>query len=212
MEVIAIRRQPSTNHLNSMKKHQHFTFLLLFFAFLSAAQNDQSNRQYEPSPEHPYGQLNPTTPPQVADFAPLIGICDCRSLPRNADGTWPDTTNMVWSYKYIMNGTAVQDEVWRENDRYAGSIRQYQPDSAHWVVTYFSYPTVSSTPSVWHGNKVGNDIVLRMPQKAPNGMDGKYRISFYEMSEEGFKWKGEWVNLDESFTYPTWFIECKKRE
>ena len=193
-------------------KKLYLTFL--FGAILSVAAISQKSNipmQYEPSPEHPYGMLNPTAPAQVADFEPMIGTCDCRHLSRNGDGTWPDSLDMVWKFKYIMNGTAVQDEVWRENGLYAGSIRQYQPDSAKWVVTYFSYPGVSTTPGVWLGNKIGDEIILRMPQKAPNGTEGKYRITFHDISEAGFKWTGEWVSIDESFSYPTWYITCKKR-
>lgn len=195
-----------------MKKFYVTTLLLTLLSISSFSQNENISLDYESCAEHPYGRLNPIAPPQVADFAPVIGTCDCRSLARNGDGTWPDTLDMIWRFKYIMNGTAVQDEVWRENNLYAGSIRQYQPDSAHWVVTYFSYPKVSSVPGVWHGSKVGGDIILYKPQTAPNGTDGKYKITFYEMSEEGFKWKGEWVDLAETFSYPTWYIECEKRK
>ena len=184
----------------------------MFCAVLSFSQGEIISLEFEPSPIQPYGLLNPEAPPQVADFAPIIGTCDCRSLARNADGSWQDTLAMVWRFKYIMNGTAVQDEVWRENNLYAGSIRQYQPDSAHWVVTYFSYPAVSIAPGVWHGNKIGDEIILYKPQKAPGGMEGKYKITFYEIAETGFKWKGEWVNMDESINYPTWYIACRKRK
>ena len=109
--------------------------------------------EYEPSAAYPFGRLNPEAPAEVADFAPMIGICNCQSVSRNPDGTWQDTLNMIWKFKYIMNGTAVQDEVWRPNNLYAGSIRQYQPDSARWVVTYFSYPAVATSPGVWQGER-----------------------------------------------------------
>ena len=195
-----------------MKKLFPTCLLAISISFSLFSQSADISMKYEPSEKQPYGLLNPNAPEEVADFAPIIGTCDCRSLPRNGDGTWPDTLDMVWRFKYVMNGTAVQDEVWRANDQYAGSMRQYQPDSAHWVVTYFSYPAVSSTPGVWHGGKVGDDIILKMPQKAPNGMEGKYRITFYEMSEAGFRWKGEWMDTAETFSYPTWYIDCKKRK
>lgn len=43
-------------------------------------------------------------------------------------------------------------------------------------------------------------------------MDGFYKITFYDISEEGFKWLGEWVNTTETFSFPTWKIDCKKRK
>ena len=171
----------------------------------------QIDAPYEPSATQPYGVLNPEAPSETGDFAPMIGLCNCRSVSRNQDGTWADTLNMTWKFKYIMNGTAVQDEVWRENGLYAGSIRQFHQDSGVWIVSYFSNPGTSFTPGIWRGKKADNQIVLYQDQKAPNGMDGDSRLTFYEMDGEGFKWKGEWVSKNGQFTYPFWMIECKKR-
>lgn len=164
----------------------------------------------EPGESNVFGTLNPQAPPQVGDFSSMVGICDCRSLSRNADGSWQDTVNMVWQFKYIMNGTAIQDEVWRQGN-YATSIRQYHPDSARWVVTYYSYPTISYTPGVWHGEAVREGLVFRQPQVAPNGMEGFSTLTFFNISETGFNWKGEWIKDDRSFTYPFWLIWCHKR-
>ena len=190
-------------------------YLLLSLFVLSTlvlvAQDGIKMMQYEPSPEHPYGQLNPEAPAATADFASMIGTCDCKSLNRNPDGSWQDTLQMVWRFKYIMNGMAVQDEVWREGGMYAGSIRQYHPDSAKWVVSYFSSPGVSTTPGAWLGNREGDKIVLFQDQKAPNGMEGFSRLTFHEMSDTGYQWKGEWVSKDESVVWPFWVIFCKKR-
>lgn len=185
---------------------------LLILPVFSFGQIDVKWIEYEPNPAHNFGTLNPRAPEQVADFKPLIGNNICRSVQRNPDGTWQDTTDMLWKWKYIMNGTAVQDEVWRAEDNYAGSIRQYQADSAQWVVTYFSYPFVSYKPGVWHGSKKGDDIVLTQIQKAPNGMEGYSRLTFYDIDFYSFKWSGVWVSKDETIEYPFWMIECKKRE
>jgi len=94
----------------------------LFFSPSAFSQIDDSNLNYEPSVLHPFGLPNPDAPKEITDFAPMIGICDCKSIARNPDGTWKDTLDMTWKFKYIMNGTAVQDEVWRANELYAGSI------------------------------------------------------------------------------------------
>ena len=117
----------------------------------------------------------------------MIGKSECKSLQRNQDGSWKDTVDMLWQFKYIMNGTAVQDEVWRGSEWTAGSISQFQPDSAQWVVSYFSYPSVAYRPGVWHGGKDGDKIVLLQAQKAPNGMDGYSRLTFYDISAASSK-------------------------
>jgi hypothetical protein len=197
---------------NMILKNTFFVLWLCFFTASLFAQIDVKWIEYEPNPAYPYGQLNPNAPEQVADFKHMIGQSECRSLQRNPDGSWQDTTDMLWQFKYIMNGTAVQDEVWRGSELTATSIRQFHSDSAEWVVSYYSYPLVAYNPGVWHGKKNGEEIVLTQVQKAPNGMDGYSKLTFYDINYFEFKWKGAWISEDETIEYPFWMIECKKRE
>ena len=159
-------------------------FLIFSISLISSSfifsQKEVSTLNYEPSVINPFGLPNPDAPKEITDYAPMIGICDCKSISRNPDGTWKDSLDMTWKFKYIMNGTAVQDEVWRANKLYAGSIRQFQKDSAEWVVSYFSYPTVAYNPGIWHGTKMEDKIILTKPQVAPNGAYGASVLTFYE--------------------------------
>ncbi len=178
--------------------------LLLLLPYLGMAQYD-----YEPSAEHPFGLPNPNAPTELLDFAPLIGECDCTSATRNPDQTWAEPVSMVWRFKYIMNGMGVQDETLKEDGTYSGSIRQFIPDSTRWYVHYYSSGSPSPSLPTWEGNKAKEGkIILYREQKAPNGMDGYYRLSFYDIDGQGFKWIGEWVNKDESVVFPTWKIDC----
>ena len=86
----------------------------------------------------------------------------------------------------------------------------FRPDSMVWVVSYHSVPGKALTTPTWTGTKQGEDIVLTMPQKAPNGMDGISRLTFTDISENGFHWRGEWVNEENDIIYPFWLIWCKK--
>nr|WP_299338850.1 DUF4440 domain-containing protein [Allomuricauda sp.] len=167
--------------------------------------------EFEPSAEHPFGLPNPEAPKELMDFAPMIGECDCTSQMRKPDQTWAEPEPMVWRFKYIMNGMAVQDETLRKSGTYAGSIRQFIADSTRWYVHYYSHPLASPSLPTWEGNKTeeGN-IILHREQKAPNGMDGFYRLTFYEIEDSGFKWVGEWVDKAESIVFPTWKIDCSK--
>ena len=168
--------------------------------------------EYEPSADHPFGRPNPEAHANLSDFAPMIGECDCISEQRNPDGTWQDAVKMTWRFKYIMNGLAIQDETLKESGAHAGSIRQVHPESGKWHVYYYSQNSVPDSLSTWVGGNNGDSIVLSMPQKAPNGMEGVSRLTFYDISADGFKWIGEWVdNLDApSIVYPFWKIDCKK--
>ncbi len=186
------------------------TLTFLSFALFTGILQAQFN--YEPSVEHPFGLPNPDAPQQLLDFAPLIGECDCKSVNRKPDQTWADPVDMVWRFKYIMNGMAVQDETLKSDGKHAGSIRQFIADSTRWYVHYYNSAAPTTVLPVWEGVKhEEGKIVLYRDQQAPNGMEGKYRLTFSDMSETGFKWAGEWVNMDESIVFPTWKIDCTKR-
>ncbi|MGB5237256.1 MAG: hypothetical protein WBM43_13600 [Flavobacteriaceae bacterium] len=183
-----------------------FTLLLLWLGFTLSAQFP-----YEPSTEHPFGLPNPEAPQEILDFAPLIGECNCLSQTRGLDGTWAKEVEMLWRFKYIMNGMAIQDETLKRNASYAGSIRQFIPDSTRWYVHYYSSASPTTMLPSWEGKKnQDGDIVLYRDQTAPNGMEGDYRITFSDISEHGFKWSGVWVSKDRSIEWPTLKIVCTK--
>lgn len=179
--------------------------LLLSFQFLIA------QYEYEPSDQNPYGLVNPNAPKETSDFASLIGFCQCKSISRIDQNTWADTVMMNWTFKYIMNGMAVQDETLKADGAHSGSIRQYNADSAKWYVHYYSSSTPVAKLPTWEGMKMENEnIVLYRDSPAPNGTPGDYRLTFFDLTEQGFNWVGEWVNKAETYTYPTWKIFCKR--
>ena len=177
------------------------------------AQITDARHANDPSPGMPGGRAHPDAPKQVKDFENMIGTCDCESVRRNPDQTWGDTTSLEWRFKYILNGMAVQDETWNEKGSYATSIRQFKPDSGYWVVSYYASGWVATQPPVWLGGKEGDNIVLRRPQQAPgSGIPGFSELSFYDITESGFRWKSEWLDSAGTIVYPTWMINCSKRK
>ena len=89
-------------------KNPILLFLLLISTLILSGQNSTS--LFEPIEDLPFGSPNPDASVQISDWAEMIGESDCSSLSRNPDGSWGDTINMIWRFKYIMNGFAVQDE------------------------------------------------------------------------------------------------------
>lgn len=185
--------------------------ILLVMLVLIVVNNVQSKQYlYAPSTDHPYGQYNPSAPAALKDFEPLIGQAQCQSYSRLDQNNWGAAVDMLWTFKYIMNGHAVQDSTLKSDGTHGGSLRQYDTDHKQWNVHYY---TTKSTPEflpAWQGGLEGDDLVFWREQKAPNGMDGFYRLTFYEISENGYQWIGEWVNKDSTITYPTWKISCIK--
>jgi len=181
-------------------------YLLLVSTTHSFGQYD-----YEVSEENPFGRLNPNAPAQTADFAPIIGECKCKSQKRAPDKSWGDEVAMIWRWKYIMNGMAVQDETLKEDSMHSGSIRQFNADSLKWYVHYYSSSSVPTRLPTWEGStSEDGDIILYREQTAPNGNDGFYRLTFFNITDDGFDWIGEWVNTNETFAYETWKISCTK--
>jgi hypothetical protein len=189
-----------------MKKSKSF-ILSLLISFAAFAQYD-----FDVSKAFPFGQPNPEAPSQIKDYEAMIGECNCESMRRNPDGTWAEPENMIWRWKYILNGMAVQDETLKEDGSHSGSIRQYIVDSSRWYVHWFSSKTPTPTFPVWEGDKKEDKIVLYKEQTAPNGADGFYRLTFYDISKIGYKWIGEWVDKSETVVFPTWKINCTRKE
>jgi len=183
-----------------------FTFLIVFSCVSAFGQYN-----FEPSKDHPFGLANPDAPQQIKDFEPMIGVCDCKSESRNPDGTWADPIEMTWKFKYIMNGMAIQDETLKADGGHSGSIRQFNTDSSKWYVHYYSSKGIPNVLPSWEGTKKDQNIVLYRDQKAPNGTEGYYRLTFYDISKTGYKWIGEWTDTTEKVIYSTWKIECKKK-
>lgn len=187
--------------------------IVLFFAIaFSISYPVHSQNEYEPSAINPYGLPNPKAPSEILDYQDIIGICDCKSNTRNQDGIWAESVDMTWEFKYILNGLAIQDQTLKNDGAHSGSIRQFIAKDERWYVHYYSSISPSTKLATWEGGKKENDIVLYKDQKSPTGTDGKYKITFSNISKDGFNWLGEWVTIDESIIYPTWKIQCKKRK
>ncbi len=186
-------------------------FLCLLIILAWSSTNLLAQFEYEPSEDYPFGRVHPQAPQQLSDFQPLIGESKCESITRTPDQSWNAPHEMIWKFKYIMNGMAVQDEVLRTELPNAGSIRQFNADSSAWYVHYYSAVGAPVTLPSWEGNKnEEGKIILYREQKAPNGLDGFYKITFFDISDDHFEWLGEWVDPTEAIKFPTWKISCDK--
>tara|TARA_R110000868_G_scaffold304437_17_gene565295 strand:- start:28142 stop:28711 length:570 start_codon:yes stop_codon:yes gene_type:complete len=185
--------------------------LLLFYLFSVLSLSAFAQYNYTISEENPFGKLNPNAPKEVADYDLLIGESQCTSISRAPDQTWNPEIKMLWRFKYIMNGMAVQDETLKEDGTHSGSIRQFNSDSSAWYVHYFSSGSAPSQLPVWNGSTIKDgEIILYREQSSPNGLEGFYKIRFFDVKKNSFKWIGAWVNKDESIQFPTWKISCQK--
>ena len=190
----------------------YFGILSILLSLNAFSQASLSDFKYEPSETYPFGRPNPDAPEQIKDYQDIIGLSDCKSLKRDSQGEWlKDSVDVIWRFKYIMNGMAVQDESLKADQVHTSSIRQFDKEAGKWYVTFYSSAAPSNSLTAWEGGMNGGKMILYKEQKAPNGMDGFFKITFYDISKNGFNWRGEWVDPKEKFAYPTWYLFCTKR-
>ncbi len=191
------------------KKNQILVLLLMLSSWPVTAQR-QAALPFEPSSDYPFGRANPEAPAQLQQFAFMIGENDCREERlNNASGEWEEGFR-TWDAHYYLNGNAIRD-TGRSGNATNGNIRVFDSATEQWHVTYFSTPVYGS--GVWSGGLVEDRIELEQPQKAPGTeIEGINRLTFFNIGEDSFQWKGEWVSLDGSTVFPYWRISCTKRQ
>lgn len=184
------------------------SFLMPLFIGSNVKAQRDGELVYEPGASYPFGRVNPDAPAELAQFAFMIGKNDCTEERLDSTtGEWRVGTR-TWDAYYYLNGHAIRD-AGRSGTATNGNIRIFDPASSQWHVTYFSTPVYGT--GTWVGGVVEDRIELEQPQKAPGTeIDGINRLTFFDIGESEFKWKGEWVSLDGSTVFNYWRISCQK--
>jgi len=178
-------------------------------ASVESADTERSGASgYEPSNSYPFGRPHPDAPPELTQFHFMVGKSDCtEERLNNATQQWEQSAR-TWDAHYTMNGFAIFDSG-RSGNASNGNMRIFDPASKQWQVHFFSMPIYGS--GTWAGGMEGDNMVLRQPQKAPGtDFDGFSRLTFSNISDQGFDWIGEWVSEDDSVVFPFWRISCQK--
>ena len=150
---------------------------------------------YNPSPSHPFGRPNPDAPPELSQFAFMVGEFDCVDEIRQADGSIL-RFSAIWNAKYFLNGMGIQDEYWTPTF-YTSNIRIFDPAEGKWKVTFFRMPGYFS--GVWEGGWEGDRMELR-PSGNPNGPP----LLFHHITSAGYEWQSGAQN-------PGWTSSCTRR-
>lgn len=150
---------------------------------------------YAPSPAHPFGRPHPNAPPELAQFAFMIGEFDCIDEIRQADGSRL-RFRAIWNARYFLNGFGIQDEYWTPQF-FTSNIRIYDPNSAQWHVTFFRMPGYQS--GVWQGTREGDNMVMRQ-----GGATSGPGLTFHNIRDDGFDWHS-------GGAAPGWTSSCERR-
>ncbi|XWN37916.1 MAG: hypothetical protein ROO71_03090 [Balneola sp.] len=134
---------------------------------------------------------------KLADFSFLIGNFECEVRIEVEENDY--IINIAyWKGKYILDGSAIEDE-YKELDkngdtvRHGINIRSYN-DEHGWIMKWFD--TINSTwldlgPKELGGVSI-TDSAITFKHYAENNVI--IRITFYEITEDGFSWKADLSN------------------
>ncbi|MBX2874509.1 MAG: hypothetical protein KTR30_20470 [Saprospiraceae bacterium] len=161
--------------------------------------------QYDISSEHPFGRLNPTAPTETQQFHFMIGKFKCQdSLLIN--GVWKQS-GATWESSYILNGFGIKDTY--RNDDYAGtSIRFFNTSKQKWEVYFFGMP--GGHTGLWEGEELAEMMVMRQKRTGKHGENLESRLTFYNLDDNSFDWKGELWNLDQGTVTENWKIKARR--
>jgi hypothetical protein len=134
----------------------------------------------EPGPPFQIGQPNPDAPPELAQFAFMLGEFSRRERLRNRDGTWGPWQAGEWNGRYFMNGLGIIDTARNyATGVVAANMRVYDPAAAKWKVTWLKLPDYAMLNA--EGRKEGDKMVLVNP--ATND-----RWVFSDITDNGYTW------------------------
>ncbi|MEE8586667.1 MAG: hypothetical protein V3T83_17640 [Acidobacteriota bacterium] len=183
-----------------------WTLAMLLTGLTAIAAPAAQDGPYNPTSEHPFGRPNPSAPRQLEQFAFMIGEFDCTDRIRQRDDSWNEFP-ATWHGYYFLNGLGIIDRYW--NGRFAtANTRVFDPASGKWKVTFFKMPGYGS--GVWEGEKEGDQMVMKQENRRPDGTLTVSRLTFYDITEKSYQWKGERV-IGEQAT-ATWTSSCKRRK
>ncbi len=152
---------------------------------------------------------NPDAPPELSQFAFLIGAWRVDGKLKGPDDMWMPFT-AGWTARYILDGYVITDE-FHTNDTggefqlHGATFRSYDARRKTWVMKF-----LNARESTWldlgpedlGGVEVTDDAITFMHRVEP---DGLLQVRFENISTDHFIWRGELSddgckNLDEIMT------------
>jgi hypothetical protein len=153
-----------------------------------------------------YGTPNPAAPPELSQFAFIIGSWRCDVRVKTDDGAWR-SYQATWIGRYILDGHVIADE-YRMVDG-AGELivhgvnfRSYSVDKKAWVMRWLDATRatwVELGPDSLGGVRVSRDTIIfdLIDSFAP---DAICRVTFSNIAADHFSWREE-KSLDQGTTW-----------
>ena len=136
-----------------------------------------------------YGTLSPTAPVETEHWGQLAGAWQCVvSTPAGGDST--TTSEATWTWRYVLDGHAVQDVYASRSSAFRGTgLRIYHPHRGEWEISWIANSqTTDSTSRVsqFTATSTRDEVVMRRA----NG-DPTWRTVFHDIQRDRFSWYSE---------------------
>lgn len=157
---------------------------------------------------HPFGQRNPDAPPELEQFAFLVGHFDRRERRRNpSTGEWSAWGDGEKTASWIMDGRAILDEhVNFDTGEAVGFIRTFDSQTGRWHHVRVSMPDFRLTEA--EGAFIGNEYFNDSEFVDAQGRSVFQQYVFYDIKPDGYRWRAQRTIDDLTFTY--WEIEYSR--
>jgi len=169
------------------------SMVIIFILF-----NKLSNQIFKPKQiTNLYGQLNKNAPKETSEFGQLVGVWDCTISNLNNEGIWIDS-KAEWTWKYILDGYAIQDFWSRKanreidstlSDYYGTNVRIFDPQKKKWIISWAENGK-NSMSGLWEAN-IKEDKTIEIYDNT-----NQWLITFFNIKEKTFDWKWDFRQKD----------------
>lgn len=176
------------------------------FAFPTLAQNttapagsDDLFLTYEPSETFPFGRLHPQAPPETTQYAFMIGEWSCDEQRRRPGEPWQTFPSKMVA-TYFLNGYGIRNYTYMPTAA-AAMTYAYDLSNEVWQITNVTAPDFR--PTEWVGRQEGDTMIAETESVGPQGTPVTLRITFFNMTSDGYEWRMEAVTPQGPFLLRT---------
>ena len=132
---------------------------------------------------------HPDAPVELAHWGQLAGEWRCLVRSPSAEGDWRETT-ATWTWRYVLDGRAVQDEYVGEAPAdgeafRGGALRIFNPQDSEWEIAWVD----NRSPGIklYVATSGPDQVTMRKPP----GEDPDWLTRFFDISEDRFSWSND---------------------
>ncbi len=163
-----------------------------------------------------FGTTHPDAPPELAQFAFLIGTWKCKGKVKSPEDEWQEFA-ADWIGQYILEGKAIADEfraTWPDGSLFmhGQNIRIYSAEQKMWRMKWID--ALAGTVIKMGGPELGGVKVANgsITFHVPHTEGQLLRSHYLNITDECFSWRGSILNDDDETWEEMMTIEATRAE